>query len=54
MGILMYIFIRKVTKLRSVADAARRAKSGIGQIAGSRTDSGRIMYWMEAKASVSL
>jgi hypothetical protein len=28
----MYIFIRKVTKVRSVADAARRAKSGIGQI----------------------
>jgi hypothetical protein len=31
-GYLMYIFIRKVTKVRSVADAARRAKSGIGQI----------------------
>jgi hypothetical protein len=31
-GWLMYIFIRKVTKIRSVADAARRAKSGIGQI----------------------
>ena len=29
---LMYIFIRKYTKVRSVADAARRAKSGIGQI----------------------
>jgi hypothetical protein len=28
----MYIFIRKFTKVRSVADAARRAKSGIGQI----------------------
>ena len=28
----MYIFIRKYTKVRSVADAARRAKSGIGQI----------------------
>jgi hypothetical protein len=28
----MYIFIRKVTKVRSVADTARRAKSGIGQI----------------------
>ena len=28
----MYIFIRKFTKLRSVADAARRAKSGVGQI----------------------
>ena len=28
----MYIFIRKFTKVRSVADAARRAKSGIGQV----------------------
>ncbi|WP_334414646.1 MULTISPECIES: hypothetical protein [unclassified Bradyrhizobium] len=28
----MYMFIRKYTKVRSVADAARRAKSGIGQI----------------------
>jgi len=28
----MYIVIRKYTKVRSVADAARRAKSGIGQI----------------------
>ena len=28
----MYIFIRKFTQVRSVADAARRAKSGIGQI----------------------
>jgi len=26
----MYIVIRKYTKVRSVADAARRAKSGIG------------------------
>src|SRR5262245_21475818 len=28
----MYIVIRKYSKVRSVADAARRAKSGIGQI----------------------
>ena len=28
----MYIFVRKYTKVHSVADAARRAKSGIGQI----------------------
>jgi hypothetical protein len=28
----MYIFIRKFTKVRSVADAARRAKSGVGQV----------------------
>jgi hypothetical protein len=28
----MYMFIRKYMKVRSVADAARRAKSGIGQI----------------------
>ena len=28
----MYMFIRKYTKVRSVGDAARRAKSGIGQI----------------------
>ena len=26
------MFIRKYTKVRSVADAARRAKSGVGQI----------------------
>ena len=32
MGDLMYMFVRKYTKVRSVADAARRAKSGIGQI----------------------
>src|SRR5258707_3312613 len=32
MGGVMYIFIRKSPKVRSVADAARRAKSGIGQI----------------------
>jgi hypothetical protein len=31
-GGLMYIVMRKYTKVRSVADAARRAKSGIGQI----------------------
>ena len=28
----MHMFIRKYTKAHSVADAARRAKSGIGQI----------------------
>lgn len=28
----MYIIIRRYTKVRSVADAARRAKSGIGQM----------------------
>jgi len=28
----MYMVIRKYTRVRSVADAARRAKSGIGQI----------------------
>jgi hypothetical protein len=32
MRALMYIFIRKFTKVRSVADAARRAKSGVEQI----------------------
>ena len=32
MGDLMYMFVRKYTKVRSIADAARRAKSGIGQI----------------------
>jgi hypothetical protein len=31
-GDLMYMFIRKYTNVRSVADAARRAKSGIGRI----------------------
>jgi hypothetical protein len=50
MGGLKHMFIRKYTKVRSVADAARRAKSGIGH----RTDSDLIMYWMGAKASVSL
>ena len=53
MGGLMYILVRKYTKVRSVADAARRAKSGIGQILENRTDSNLIMYWMGAKASVS-
>lgn len=28
----MYMVIRKYNKVRSVADAARRAKSGVGQI----------------------
>jgi hypothetical protein len=28
----MYMFIRKYTKVPSVADAARRAKSGIGRL----------------------
>jgi len=28
----MYMFVRKYTKVRAVSDAARRAKSGIGQI----------------------
>jgi hypothetical protein len=32
MGGLVYIVIRKYTKARSVADAGRRANSGIGQI----------------------
>ncbi len=32
MGGPMYIFIRKFTNVLSVADAARRAKSGIGRI----------------------
>lgn len=32
MGSLMYMFIRKYTEVRSIADVARRAKSGIGQI----------------------
>lgn len=31
-GDLMYMVIRKYTKVRSVADAARRAKSGVGEI----------------------
>ena len=32
MGCLMHMLVRKYTKVRSVADAARRAKSGVGQI----------------------
>ena len=31
-GDSMYIVIRKYTKVRSVVDAARRAKSGVGRI----------------------
>ena len=50
---LMYMFIRKYTKVRSVADAARRAKSGIGQILKESHGLDLIMYWMGAKASVS-
>ena len=53
-GGLMYIVIRKYTKVRSVADAARRAKSGIGQILRESHGLDLIMYWMGAKASVSL
>ena len=41
----MYMFIRKYGKVRSVADAARRAKSGIGQILKECTGSGLIMYY---------
>jgi hypothetical protein len=54
MGGLMYIVIRKYTKVRSVADAARRAKSGIGQIL--RESHGFRSYYVldGAKASVSL
>ena len=44
---IMYMFIRKYAKVRSVADAARRAKSGIGQILKRiSTDLDLIMYWM--------
>ena len=32
MGGFMYIVIRKYAKVRSVADAARRAKSGVGRL----------------------
>ena len=49
----MYIFIRKFTKVRSVADAARRAKSGVGEILRHRTDSDLTMCWMGARALVS-
>jgi hypothetical protein len=48
----MYMFIRKYTKVRSVADAARRAKSGIGQILRESHGFKYTMYWMGAKASV--
>ena len=50
----MYMFVRKYTKVHSVADADRRAKSGIGQILRESHGFRSIMYWMEAKASVSL
>ena len=48
----MYIVIRKYAKVRSVADAVRRAKSGIGQIL-SRKDSDLTTCWMGATALVS-
>jgi hypothetical protein len=44
MGGLMYVLIRKYTKVRSVADAARRAKSGVGQIL--RESSGFKSYYV--------
>ena len=50
----MYMFIRKYTKVRSVADTARRAESGIGQILRESHGFNLIMYWMGAKASVSV
>ena len=40
----MYTLIRKFTNVRSVADAARRAKSGIGQIL--RESHGFISYYV--------
>jgi len=53
MGGLMYMFIRKYTKVHSVADAARRAKSGIGQIL--RESHGfRSYYVMDGGAGVGV
>jgi hypothetical protein len=49
----MYMVIRKYTKVRSVADAARRAKSGVGEILRHRRDSDFTMCWMRATVSVS-
>jgi hypothetical protein len=40
----MYMFVRKYTKVHSVADAARRAKSGIGRIL--RESHGFISYYV--------
>ncbi|MBR1142958.1 hypothetical protein [Bradyrhizobium sp. AUGA SZCCT0431] len=40
----MYIVIRKYTQVRSVADAARRAKSGVGQML--RESHGFISYYV--------
>jgi hypothetical protein len=48
----MCIFIRKFTKVRSVADAARRAKSGIGQIL--RESHGFRSYYVLDGAQASL
>ena len=50
----MYMFIRKYTKVRSVADAARRAKSGIGQILRELHGFQILLCTGWAKASVSL
>jgi hypothetical protein len=44
MGGLMYIIIRKYTKVRSAADAARRAKSGTGRIL--KESRGFISYYL--------
>ena len=49
----MYMFIRKYTKVRSVADAARRAKSGIGQILREFTDF-RSYYVLDGGAGVAV
>jgi hypothetical protein len=40
----MYMVIRKYTKVRSVADAARRAKSGVGQML--RDSPGFVSYYV--------
>jgi hypothetical protein len=40
----MYMVIRKYTKVRSVADAARRAKSGVGQML--RDSHGFVSYYV--------
>jgi len=50
----MYIVIRSTPRVRSIADAARRAKSGIGQIL--RESPGFRSYYVldGGEASVSL
>jgi hypothetical protein len=49
----MYMFIRKYSKVPSVADAARRAKSGIGRIL-KESDGFRSYYVLDGGGGVGI